>query len=60
MTLMVITTICIFQCDFNFWRQSFDKTKAYGISLMDIGISLFSINFGLQSSKLKNKRIFKT
>lgn len=50
--LLVQTTISILLCDFPFWHSRFSKTKYYGISLMDLGVGGFVINFALVSSRI--------
>ena len=53
------TTICIFLCDFSFWKSRFSKNHYFDIGLMDLGVGCFIFNGGILSSKLKKRKLLK-
>lgn len=55
-SVIVMVNICTFACDFNHFPARFLKTKTYGLSLMDVGVSSFLMNSGFLGARKNAKK----
>lgn len=54
--VIFITVLCILAVDFPIFPRRFAKTKAYGISLMDVGTGCFVFANGIVAPEARNKQ----